>query len=256
MKASTRISVVLVAIALALTLLPMTSSAQTGVLYVKDDNVGIGTDSPSGKLHVSLGGTTFVTHPSTSMALQNTTTSTDGVILSLIGGNGTNGNGQLVFGDTDSEFRGRVVYDHSTLDRFRFFTGGAWVMKLNNRGSTPNLIELSNGATLTSGGVWTNSSSRANKDNINALSTPEAVTAIMGMEPVTFSYKANPTEDHVGFIAEDVPDLVATNDREGLSPMDVVAVLTKVVQHQQETIERQEEAIAELASRLNGVEGH
>jgi hypothetical protein len=34
----------------------------------------------------------------------------------------------------------------------------------------------------------------------------------------------------VGFIAEDVPELVATKDRKGLSPMDIVAVLTKVVQ--------------------------
>jgi hypothetical protein len=34
----------------------------------------------------------------------------------------------------------------------------------------------------------------------------------------------------VGFIAEDVPDLVSTKDRKGLSPMDIVAVLTKVVQ--------------------------
>ena len=37
----------------------------------------------------------------------------------------------------------------------------------------------------------------------------------------------------MGFIAEDVPDLVATKDRKGLSPMDIVAVLTKVLQEQQ-----------------------
>jgi hypothetical protein len=37
-------------------------------------------------------------------------------------------------------------------------------------------------------------------------------------------------EKHVGFIAEDVPELVAMKDRKSLSPMDIVAVLTKVVQ--------------------------
>lgn len=37
----------------------------------------------------------------------------------------------------------------------------------------------------------------------------------------------------MGFIAEDVPDLVATPNRKSLSPMDIVAVLTKVVQEQQ-----------------------
>ncbi len=41
----------------------------------------------------------------------------------------------------------------------------------------------------------------------------------------------------MGFIAEDVPELVANKDRKGLSPMDIVAVLTKVVQRQQKDIE-------------------
>jgi hypothetical protein len=51
----------------------------------------------------------------------------------------------------------------------------------------------------------------------------------------------------VGFIAEDVPDLVAMPDRKGLSAMDVVAVLTKVVQQQQKTI-------AELQAKVEKLE--
>jgi hypothetical protein len=50
----------------------------------------------------------------------------------------------------------------------------------------------------------------------------------------------------VGFIAEDVPDLVATEDRKGMSAMDVVAVLTKVVQDQQQTIEELSRKVAAL----------
>ena len=57
--------------------------------------------------------------------------------------------------------------------------------------------------------------------------------------------------DHVGFIAEDVPNLVATKDREGLSPMDIVAVLTKVVQEQQKTMEEMRKDIAELKKSDN-----
>ena len=34
----------------------------------------------------------------------------------------------------------------------------------------------------------------------------------------------------MGFIAEEAPDLIAMKDRRGLSPMDIVAVVTKVVQ--------------------------
>ena len=52
----------------------------------------------------------------------------------------------------------------------------------------------------------------------------------------------------MGFIAEDVPDLVATKDRKGMSPMDVTAVLTKVVQQQQAVIERLEARIEALES--------
>ena len=54
-------------------------------------------------------------------------------------------------------------------------------------------------------------------------------------------------ESHIGFIAEDVPDLVATSDRQGLSSMDIVAVLTRVIQAQQQHIEA-------LETRLDAVE--
>ena len=53
------------------------------------------------------------------------------------------------------------------------------------------------------------------------------------MNPVKYNYKADKAEKYVGFIAEEVPELVAMNDRKSLSPMDIVAVLTKVVQEQQ-----------------------
>jgi len=63
---------------------------------------------------------------------------------------------------------------------------------------------------------------------------------------VRFEYKAAPDEHHVGFIAEDVPELVATKDRKGLSAMDVVAVLTKVVQDQQKAIVELKQEVAQL----------
>jgi TolA-binding protein len=45
--------------------------------------------------------------------------------------------------------------------------------------------------------------------------------------------------------ARDVPDLVATKDRKGLSPMDIVAVLTKVVQEKSKVIEEQQQSLEE-----------
>lgn len=51
-----------------------------------------------------------------------------------------------------------------------------------------------------------------------------------------YIYKTNPEDQQLGFISEDVLELVATQDRKVMSSMDVVAVLTKVVQEQQKTI--------------------
>jgi len=104
-------------------------------------------------------------------------------------------------------------------------------------------FEMASGAHVSAGGVWTDSSSREKKENIAALTPEEALAALANLEPVTFNYKQENQEQYVGFIAEDVPELVASSDRTGLSAMDIVAVLTRVVQIQQQQI-------AELESRL------
>ena len=107
-------------------------------------------------------------------------------------------------------------------------------------------IHHSSGARLDAGD-WVNASSRAVKQDIRQLDGAAAFDTLKALQPVTFAYKARPGESHVGFIAEDVPDLVATTDRKGLSSMDVVAVLTKVIQEQQRTIE-------DLQTRLERIE--
>lgn len=97
-------------------------------------------------------------------------------------------------------------------------------------------IHHSSGARLDAGN-WINASSRAIKQDIRALDGAAAMDALRQLQPVTFEYKASPADLQVGFIAEDVPELVATPDRKGLSSMDISAVLTKVIQEQQKTIE-------------------
>jgi len=107
-------------------------------------------------------------------------------------------------------------------------------------------LQMASGAHVTSGGVWTDASSREYKENIRALSSAEALAALSELEPSRFNYKADPGEEQVGFIAEDVPALVATKDRKGLSPMDIVAVLAKVVQEQQKTLAQLQEEVNAL----------
>jgi hypothetical protein len=106
-------------------------------------------------------------------------------------------------------------------------------------------LEIASGAHVTTGGVWTNSSSRSRKENISELSLEEALAALAELEPVQFNYTSDRSEAYVGFIAEDVPELVATADRQGLSAMDIVAVLTRVIQEQQRRIEDLEAKVAD-----------
>lgn len=97
-------------------------------------------------------------------------------------------------------------------------------------------------------GVVQQSSSRSLKDNIDVLSPQDAIATLTGLKPVKFNYKEDSLqEQHLGFIAEDVPELVASLDRKTLNSMNIVAVLTKVLQEQQATI-------AALTDRLNALE--
>jgi hypothetical protein len=116
------------------------------------------------------------------------------------------------------------------------------VMQLN---ATGNYIEMQLGGGYYDGN-WVNGSSRELKENIIDLTTDDALQALEGLNPVRYNYKNNKEEEHVGFIAEDVPQLVAMKKRDGLTSMDFVAVLTKVVQEQQKTISKMEERIAQL----------
>jgi len=116
-------------------------------------------------------------------------------------------------------------------------------------------LVMASGAHVTTGGVWTNASSREYKDNIKRLKVEDAIGTLLGLNPVTFSYKVSPEENHVGFVAEEVPNLVATKDRKGLSPMDIVAVLTKVVQEQQDSLKELRAKNERLEQRLLALEG-
>ena len=104
---------------------------------------------------------------------------------------------------------------------------------------------MASGAYVSAGGVWTNSSSRERKDNIETLTVEDALVALAQLEPVQFNYRNDAAETYVGFIAEDVPALVATADRKSLSTMDIVAVLTKVIQAQQAQIDALEKRLDE-----------
>jgi hypothetical protein len=233
-----------------------------------DGDVGIGTGSPNNaKLDVSsstqakprilLSGQEF---------FQAANTSTDGVAL-LLGVNRAS-NRQLWIADSSAltqNTTNRVFRINPNVgDLSALATDGATTkfLTLNNAGGFVGIATTApgfplqvgdaaagdgNGAHVTTGGVWTNGSSREFKKNIADLSSEEAKAAVNALKPVRYEYKAEPGEEYVGFIAEDVPSLVAVGDRHYLSPMDIVATLTKVVQDQQKTIDELSKKVEELS---------
>jgi hypothetical protein len=125
-----------------------------------------------------------------------------------------------------------------TDHEFRFYVNNDWRMRLNTNSNTKDL-EMRDGA-YSDGTDWFPSSSRELKENIKNLSVDEAIEALENLIPVTYNYKSNKGDACVGFIAEDVPEIVAVNGRKHLNSMDIVAVLTKVVQEKQKAIQKQQ----------------
>ena len=121
-------------------------------------------------------------------------------------------------------------------------------------GTTNPEYLIDTGGAYCDGNTWVNASSREYKKHIKELTRDDAMKAFEALIPVSFSYKKNPEDQYLGFIAEDVPDLVATKDRKGLNSMDIVAVLTRVVQEQQKAANLQKKTIAELSNKVAELE--
>jgi len=198
-------------------------------------DIGIGTASPETKLHVQTSGTGAGVH------LENTNAS------GFSGFEATDEAGVASFflGTDNAGNSNRINYLNN-MD-LRFLANGTERLRFNNSG---NVITAVSGAVLTNGGTWQSVSSRESKNDIADLSNDDALKTLQGLKPVTFRYKAEPDEQYVGFVAEDVPELVATNDRKHLNSMDVVAVLTRVVQEQQKAIEALSADLAAVQQEL------
>jgi hypothetical protein len=134
----------------------------------------------------------------------------------------------------------------------RFQVNSDWRLRLNPT-SNSKVLEVrlgAGGGAYSDGTDWFPSSSREVKENINSLTDAEALRALNDLNPVRYNYKINKKEERVGFIAEDVPELVAVNGRKHLNAMDIVAVLTKVVQQQQQSLREQQQVISELKTKV------
>ncbi|MBF0370349.1 MAG: tail fiber domain-containing protein [Magnetococcales bacterium] len=224
-------------------------SIDPDMLITSDGYVGIGTDSPESLLQVG----------------DSADGGTPGVI-SIASGDGRS-SGQIY--QSNNQLYIEATNDSASLTlktnggHMVFMESGVEKMRLNSSyndecdgclgigtASPDYPLHMASGAYVTDGGVWTDASSREFKENIFDLSSEAAREALAQLSPKTFNYKNEQDDPKVGFIAEEVPELVATPNRKGLSPMDIVAVVTKVVQDQQKTIQNQAAEIQTLKTLL------
>jgi len=209
--------------------------APTDSIFIKSTGwVGLGTSSPVAALDVqTTGANAAIVCQRTSGALGKITARTDEVFM----GSGTNHPVRFVANNNEVitiEPRGDVGIG-----------GDNPVYKLqvwNDAGTAYGYSD---------GGAWNTGSSRKFKENIRALNVVEAMKAFRDLNPVSFTYKGVQNEEHLGFIAEDVPEIVATKNRDAVSAMDIVTLLTKVVQEQQKSIRRQEKKISDLQKEID-----
>jgi hypothetical protein len=119
--------------------------------------------------------------------------------------------------------------------------------------SESNVLTANSSGHVTFAGKVIQSSSRALKCNIRELSFGDANLAFAGLCPVQYDLRSD--EEHspcIGFIAEDMPELIAAPDGKTVCQMDIVAILTKVV-HQLRT---QNVDLAERVAALEGSRAH
>jgi hypothetical protein len=187
------------------------------VLNADGGNVGIGTVNPEGKLH------------------------TEDLLLDLGTGNCPSGYTEGDYGggpDADCLATGIVVKADGSVG-------------IGTATPTEKLYVVGD---IYATGEVTWGSSREMKENIRELTTGEALTALNELQPKKFIYRADKNDEHVGFIAEEVPELIATKDRKSLNPMDIIAVLTSVVKEQQKIMENQQKEMEDLKEKVQKLE--
>lgn len=217
------------------------SAIINGNLFVTD-KLGIGTNNPQSMLHIGDG----VAGGYRPWMVRGTLVSedSDNVFFGLKNEGSDRKDAVIAWGDNP---------DNTSNDTFRFiFVGsggpadGQEIMRLQANGTV--------GDVRVTGDVYANgillTSSRELKENIAELSGKEALETLKNLNPVKFNFKADSDKNlHIGFIAEDVPELVATSDRKTLSPMDIVAVLTQALKEQQNTISALAEKVKLLEAK-------
>ena len=196
-----------------------------GTLFINDNKVGVGIDSPTQLLHVANADA-----PTTRRELFHVE---------------NNGDPSFLFSDTSS---GRAT-------EFRLF-GGADDFVINHLGTGTAELKLDRSGNLTITGSLTQSSSIASKTAILAVVPADVLGKVQSLPISSWQYKADePEVRHLGPMAQDFHAAFGLGQNDtGIAPADMAGVALAAIQAQQQQLAEKDAQIAELQLRLAAIE--
>ncbi|ACL75869.1 tail fiber domain-containing protein [Ruminiclostridium cellulolyticum] len=114
---------------------------------------------------------------------------------------------------------------------------------IGNKGDRIRL--RASGGTYVEGNFYYTSTKEV-KENIKKLSKGKVKSTIEQLDPVEFNFKGDRKRRTIGFIAEDVPDILASSDKKAISPMEILTVLVGEVKEQENLIKNLKKKVAAL----------
>ena len=172
-------------------------------MILKSGGVGIGTTSTIGKLNIAMDTPSAVPDYVSSeigMVLSNSSAAGDGATFAIT--TGTNGQAQIIFGDTADSDRGIIGYnnngDHLTMrtngtgEALRIDSSGNLGIAMTPGGS--HKLDVTGTAGLSTGTAWTNTSDERIKTNIQTIEN--GLDKINKLRPVSFNYTDEYLELH------------------------------------------------------------
>lgn len=229
-----------VLVVLAITLVPSVASA-TGVMFVKNNRVGIGIDNPAKALHVQ--GTTSDVQVK---VVNNSGTTARRNLFDM------SNNGQVLMALNDTALG--IGWQFGTRStRFEFSLGGSGAVEyVFNRFGTATALQ-----------AWVDGSSREIKHEFRAIDQQEMLDKVLGLELTEWSYRTDGTgARHFGPMAEDFYATFGLGiNNKSIASLDTAGVSLAAIQglHQRMVekdarIESLQAENADLVSRLQALE--
>ncbi len=239
--------------------------------------VGIGKLNPAAALDVDSPNAQLILHDraggnGAAVLLEDTDATGEILNLSFARSNGAGFDLATIFMASDNSL---AYQTGGTAHRFKI-SGSQEAMRITGTGfvgigtpSPAHLLDVSNGVTTAfcDGTTWVNASSRAGKEGIRPFAEDDYQHIrrwLDEIEVVWYRYRNDKDpRTRVGLIAEDVPAVLATHDRQGISTADAIGFLTatsKQLASENDSLRRENEALLErllkLEQRVDKVEHH